>query len=564
MTEGQAVATTAPRARLPRLPGARGLALLVGIAASVAVGVGVVLWMQKPDFQLLYGNLTDRDAASVIQGLEGAGIPYRVSGNAVLVPADRVHDARLKLASQGLPQGTAVGLEMIQEDKGFGTSQLMENARYQHALETELARTISTLQPVQSARVHLALPRATALLRNRTPASASVLVNLYPGRRLEAPQVAAITHLVASSIPELDPSHVTLLDQTGQLLTSPHSGDGIDRAGEQFDVVGRMEDSYSRRIVALLEPLVGPGKVRAEVTAAVDFTESEQVSETYGTEKAAVRSEQTSEETKRGGLEAQGVPGALSNQPPEDAPRTTAGAPPKAGATPAKAPTPPTAQSAASTQSLAESEPTSTSRHETRNYELDRTLSRKRPALATLRRLSVAVLVDSTPSPAAAAEGADKAAEKATAAAPVDTERMTKLVKEAVGFDETRGDTVSVVTAAFQSAPVAEGTEGVPVWRNPALFQGLKQVFGVLLVALIVFTVLRPVARRVVEPDAFSSAPALPGLAGRDALPGSTVGVSGLMNGMPPEQQLAAARNLVGQDPRRVAQTMRRWLESDG
>lgn len=562
MAEAQAAVAARPRVDVRRIPGVRSLGLLVGIAASVAVGVGVVLWMQRPDYQLLYANLAERDAGSVVQGLEGAGIPYRLSGDTVLVPADKIHEARLKLAAQGLPQSASMGLEMMQEEKGFGSSQFMENARYQHALETELARTIATLQPVQAARVHLAMSRPSALLRNRSPASASVLVNLYPGRQLEPEQVAAITHLVASSIPDLDASRVTLIDQTGQLLSAPGADDAVGRMGTQFDIVRRMEDAYQRRIVSLLEPLAGPGKVRAEVNAAMDFTEAEEVSETFGTDKTALRSEQTAEDMKRGGADALGIPGSLSNQPPEDVPQTPV--PPPAAAAQQRnqgnAAGAPAAAAAAETTAAGNGETLSTSRRATRNYEIDRQLSRKKPSVGVLRRLSVAVLVDS--SPAAGADGGD--AKQAAAPAAADVDRMTKLVKEAIGYDEQRGDTVSVITAAFH--PEAEGAipAGPPIWRSPALLGLLKQVFGVALVALIIFTVLRPVASRISEPGLLGGPALGTELLGGQGGAGSVPGAPPLLQGMTHEQQIAAARNLVGQDPRRVAQTMRRWLENDG
>lgn len=550
MAEGQVVAATRPRFDPRRLPGLRGVALLAGVAASVAVGVGVILWMQKPDFQLLYGNLTDRDAGSVVQGLEGAGIPYRISGGTVLVPADKIHEARLKLAAQGLPQGTAAGIEIIEDQKGFGSSQFMETARYHHALEIELARTIATVQSVQSARVHLAMSRQSALLRNRSTASASVLVNLFPGRQLESQQVSAITHLVASSVPDLEAARITVIDQTGRLLSSPSDNDELGRSGAQFEYVNRMEETYARRIVALLEPLVGQGKVRAEVNAAVDFTEAEEVSESYGTERSALRSEQTSEDIKRGGMEAQGIPGALTNQPPEDVPQTPPGAQTK-----------PAAQAeAASDQAPAAAEPISTSRRATRNYEIDRMLSRKRPAPGNLRKLSVAVLVDAGP----AASPADAGSAAAAAPAAADIERMTGLVKQAIGFDEQRGDTVSVISAAFQVDEPGEELSGTPVWQSPVLLTLLKQAFGVLLVALVVFTVLRPVARRLSEPGAFAAGPAGADLLGRQGVAGFPGGGAPMLQGMNHEQQIAAARNLVGQDPRRVAQTMKRWLDHDG
>ena len=542
MAETPALATAVPRLDPRRLPGAHGIALLVGIAASVAVGVGVVLWTQRPDFQLLYGSLSDRDQGAIVQGLEGAGIPYRISGDAVMVPADKVDEARLKLASQGLPQSASMGLEMVQEDKGFGTSQFMENARYQHALETELARTIATLQPVRSARVHLAMSRPSALLRNRTPGSASVLVNLYPGRHLDQEQISAITHMVASSIPDLEASRVTLIDQSGKLLSAPGNGNALDRTDAQFDAVRRVEEAYQQRIVGLLEPLTGPGRVRAEVSASMDFTEAEEVSESYGADKTALRSEQTAEEVRRSGADALGIPGALSNQPPVDAASATVAQATAPAAAAASAP----ANQAGPDVTTSATEPTSESRRATRNYEIDRTLSRKRPGIGTLSRLSVAVLVDSKPA------GQDAAAPTAE-----DIERMTTLVKQAIGYNEQRGDSVSVITAAFQ-IPAGEGTTGgVPVWRNPALFGVLKQLLGVALVALIVFTVLRPVARRLALPP-----PPVADLVG--GRPGALAGSAPLLQGMNPEQQIAAARNLVGQDPRRVAQTMRRWLDGDG
>ena len=543
MAETPALAAAAQRLDPRRLPGAHGIALLVGIAASIALGVGVVLWTQRPDFQLLYGSLSDRDQGAIVQGLEGAGIPYRISGDAVMVPADKVDEARLKLASQGLPQSASMGLEMVQEDKGFGTSQFMENARYQHALETELSRTIATLQPVRSARVHLAMSRPSALLRNRTPGSASVLVNLYPGRHLDQEQISAITHMVASSIPDLDATRVTLIDQSGKLLSAPGNDNALDRTDAQFDAVRRLEEAYQQRIVGLLEPLTGPGRVRAEVNASMDFTEAEEVSESYGADKTALRSEQTAEEVRRSGADALGIPGALSNQPPVDAASATVAQATAPAA--AAAPAGPSGQPGADVAAPA-TEPTSLSRRATRNYEIDRTLSRKRPGVGTLSRLSVAVLVDSKPA------GQDAAAPSAE-----DIARMTTLVKQAIGYDEQRGDSVSVITAAFQT-PAGEGTTGgVPVWRNPALFGILKQLLGVALVALIVFTVLRPVARRLALPP-----PPVADLVG--GRPGVLAGSAPLLQGMNPEQQIAAARNLVGQDPRRVAQTMRRWLDGDG
>src|SRR5579862_6289237 len=235
----------------------RQLMLLLGIAAAVAAGVVVVLWWRGPNWSLLYGNLSDSDAGSVVQALQGAGIEHKIEdGGAIMVPAERVHDARLQLASQGLPQGKTAGLDMISKDPGFGVSQFMESARYQYALENELARTISSLQAVEAARVHLAIPQQSAFVHDHRPASASVLLQLRAGHRLEPEQVSAIVHLVASSIPELDSDQVTVVDQQGRLLSSPKSGDAAI-AAEQFEAAHRVEDTYIQHIEELIAPLVG-------------------------------------------------------------------------------------------------------------------------------------------------------------------------------------------------------------------------------------------------------------------------------------------------------------------
>jgi flagellar M-ring protein FliF len=362
-------------------PSLRPLMLLVGVAAAVAVGVGVVLWSKEPTYGLLYGNLADQDAAQITQALASSSIPYKldsVSG-AIMVPSDRVHDARLKLAGQGLPEGDG-GFAVMSKDPGFGVSQFMEGARYQHALETELARTISNLQPVAASRVHLALPRQSAFVRDRRPPSASVFLQLKPGRRLESEQVTAIINLVASSIPELESTQVTLIDQQGRLLSSPDSHDEFSARGKQMEIARNLEERYTRRIEQLLSPLVGPGRVRAQVVADVEMSTTEEAREQYKPESQVVRSEQTAEEASRNGMGPQGVPGALTNQPPTAGvalpPGVQAGDPPaQAQGTAAAAP------------------PDNTSKQATRNYEIDRTVAYTRKPAGRMRRLSVAVLL---------------------------------------------------------------------------------------------------------------------------------------------------------------------------
>src|SRR5687768_2020327 len=351
-------------------PGLKPLVMLIGIAAAVAAGVGIVLWSKEPTYSLLYGNLGQQDAAQMAQALDTNGIPYKLEGSGTItVPADRVHDARLKLAGQGLPEGDG-GFAVMSKDPGFGVSQFMEGARYQHALETELARTITNLQAVEGARVHLALPRQSAFVRDRRKPSASVFLQMKPGRRLESEQVTAIVNLVASSIPELEAQQVTVVDQQGRLLSSPNSNSEVAEREKQMEIARELEERYTQRVEQLLSPLIGSGRVRAQVVADVEMSTTEEAREQYRPESQIIRSEQTAEETSRNGASgSQGVPGALTNQPPT--PGTAL--PPGSSAAPA------TAQAAADPANPnagpTAMPPDNTSKQATRNYEIDRTVA---------------------------------------------------------------------------------------------------------------------------------------------------------------------------------------------
>src|SRR5688572_20350760 len=310
------VVTTLPP--YPRIAASmKPLLVLVGIAAAVAAGVSVVLWSRGPSYSLLFANIAMEDQAQIAQALDAANIPYRLdaASNAIHVPSERVSEARLKLAGQGLPEGDG-GFTVMSKDPGLGLSQFMESARYQHALETELARTIASLRPVEGARVHLAVPRQSAFVRDRRPSRASVFVQLRPGRRLEQQQVQAIVNLVASSIPELDASQVTVVDQQGRLLSAPQGTGDFALREQHFDIVHRLEEEYTRRIESLLTPLVGPGRVRAQVVAQVETAVTEEAREQYRPNSQIVRSESLAEQTSRDGSGPMGVPGALTNQPP--------------------------------------------------------------------------------------------------------------------------------------------------------------------------------------------------------------------------------------------------------
>ncbi|MFO1401160.1 MAG: flagellar basal-body MS-ring/collar protein FliF [Steroidobacteraceae bacterium] len=531
----------------------RPLLLLLGVAAAVAVGVAVMLWWQGPNWSLLYGNLSARDTSEVVQALQTAGIQYKLneSTGAVMVPAEKVHDARLQLASQGLPESSSSGLDLVSKDSSFGVSQFMENARYQYALETELGRTIAALRGVEAARVHLALPQQSAFVRDRRPASASVLVQLRQGSRLESEQVSSIVHLVASSIPELDAGHVTVVDQQGRLLSSPDAN-GKSIATEQFEAAQRLEESYDQRIEQMLAPLVGADRVRAQTTVELDAGASEEAREQYRPESGIVRSEQTSESvTRNTAAQAGGVPGALTNQPPQGGVAVPASAP--AGAAPG---TPAAATAAAA---AAASQPENSSKQETRNFEIDRTLSYSHQPGGRIKRVTVAVLLDNVK-----VTGADgKETTQPLAAAQL--EDITKLVKSAVGYDEARGDSVSVVNAAFRDESTTLTPEAVPLWQRPWVMYAVRLALGAIVLLVLALGVLRPLLRNLTTAAAAAagggaaplSIEAVAGEAGQAgaapaaAIPGQPLAF---------EQQIVQARNLVAQDPKRVAQVVKTWV----
>jgi flagellar M-ring protein FliF len=527
---------------MSRLPLLRQLGFMIGLAAAVAIGVAVVLWSQQPTFTLLYSNLSEKDAANVIDALDKSKIPYQLGGQgAVLIPADKVHDTRIKLAAQGLPRGNAVGFESLSENGGFGVSQFMENARYQRSLEVELSRSISTLANVESARVHLAIPKRSVFLRDRQKPSASVLVNLYGGRRLEEEQVAAITHLVSSSIPELDPAQVTIVDQRGHLLTEKNNGGDMALTAAQFDYTQKIERTYAQRVEELLAPIVGKESVRAQVATEIDFTVAEKTEETFNPDTPVVRSEQLVQERVTNGSDG-GIPGALSNQPPG------------AAQAPEKAAAPANAANASAEAAV------NSKQRSVKNYELDRTISHTRLGTGVLKRLSVAVVIDDK-----IAAGPNGATIR-TRYSPEDIERFSALVKEAVGFNEKRGDSVSVINAAFSTPAAAEPLPAVPLWQRPDFWDKVKQGFGWALAALLVFGVLRVMGQ--IGKTLRESRPAL-----QSAGAGGEMREDQLMLSQqaaplkiqaPQNATLDSARDFAKQDPKLVAQVVKGWVASDG
>lgn len=547
-------------------PAFKPLVLLIGIAAAVAAGVGIVLWSKEPTYSLLYGNLGQQDAAQIAQALDTNGIPYKLEGSGTItVPADRVHDARLKMAGQGLPEGDG-GFSVMSKDPGFGVSQFMEGARYQHALETELARTITNLQAVEGARVHLALPRQSAFVRDRRKPSASVFLQMKPGRRLESEQVTAIVNLVASSIPELESQQVTVVDQQGRLLSSPEgTNTEVAEREKQMEIARELEDRYTQRVQQLLAPLVGSDRIRAQVVADVEMSTTEEAREQYRPESQVVRSEQLAEETSRNGSGPQGVPGALTNQPPQ--PGTAL--PPGANATPAAAANGATANA---NGAAGVAPPDNTSKQQTRNYEIDRTVAYTKLPAGRLKRLTVAVLVDNL-----RATGEDGKVSE-TALTPEQIENMTRLVKDAIGFNEQRGDSVSVVNQSFRGETKPEDIvpDEIPLWEQPLMRDVAKLLVGLIALLVLVFSVLRPMLRSLLGvPAKEKKGKDKDGKQGQiqQVTPMPMAAVAGPAAALAADGaaaapldydgQIAAARALVSQDPARVAQLVKTWVGDD-
>lgn len=539
-----------------RTPVARQMLLLAGIAAAVALGVAIVLWSRGPNFGLLYAGLAPKDAADIVQVLQTANEPYKLgsNGTSVFVPAGDVDSLRLRLASQGLPKGNASSRDADSADSAFGMSDTAEANRNRQLLEQDLQRTIASLQSIESARVHLALPRPSAFIRDDQQASASVLVTLYQGRKLSPSQVAAIVHLVAASVPNLDPSRVSVVDQQGQLLTdADDSADGqID--SERMRMTALVENTYAQRVESILTPLVGAGHVRAQVHVDLDFKDIRQASEVYGKDKQALRSEQVSSQTRTDGAGAGGVPGALSNQPPATTQQPTA-ANPNAAATVARAGSSAT--------------PTESSQNATRNYEVDRTISYTNDPAGDLTRLTVAVIVDNKE-----VKGKDGKIESVPLG-KAELAHLTELARSAVGYDAKRGDVVSVVNEPFQHAPAPGDAPTTPFWQRPGVMDLIKQGLGVLAALLLAFGLLRPMLRGLLRADksAADGARPLPGPQQRSGIHETVAGEVEVSGGkaLPAaggplnyEQKIGAARRVASENPRQVAQIVKNWVAADG
>ena len=556
----------------------RQVGLMVGLAASVAIGFAVVLWSQQPDYRPLYGSLSGMDSKQIMETLAAADIAYTVEPNsgALLVKADDVARARMKLAAAGVaPSDSNIGFEILDKDQGLGTSQFMEATRYRRGLEGELARTISSLNNVKAARVHLAIPKSSVFVRDERKPSASVLVELFAGRSLEPGQVLAIVNLVATSVPELSKSQITVVDQKGNLLSDMAENSALTQAGKQFDYSRRMESMLTQRVHNILQPVLGNDRYKAEVSADVDFSAVESTSEQFNPDQPALRSEQSTSEQRTASNGPQGVPGALSNQPPApaSAPQTTGGAAATAGAIQPGQPlldaNGQQIMDPATGQPMLAPYPADKRNQSTKNFELDRSISHTKQQQGRINRLSVSVVVDDQ----VKVNAADGAVTRAPWTAD-ELARFTRLVQDAVGFDASRGDSVSVINMPF-SAERGEVIADPAFYTQPWFWDIVKQVLGVLFILVLVFGVLRPVLNNITGGGKKQLALAggdveLGGMGGLDGeLANDRVSLGGPQSILLPspsegyDAQLNAIKSLVAEDPGRVAQVVKEWINAD-
>ncbi|MBM6551242.1 flagellar basal-body MS-ring/collar protein FliF [Marinomonas ostreistagni] len=533
-----------------RLTVIRQLALMVGLAASIAIALAAVLWSSGPDYKPVLSSITDYNADQIVEILNVNNIPFKLDDNtgALLVESEYYHQARLKLAGSGIVSDNIVGLEIMDQEQSLGTSQFVETTRYRRGLEGELSRTITSLQSVKSARVHLAIPKESVFVRDTRKPSASVFLELYPGRRLDRSQVDAIVNLVASSISQLSDQDVTVVDQRGTLLTEKDIDSELSVAGKQFEYTRRVEDVLLRRVNNILSPVVGNGRFKAEVSADIDFTAVEQTDEQYNPDLLALRSEQTFREESASNAN-QGVPGALTNQPPG-----AVTIPEAADENGANIGAPGSGQNG-----------TGRSREETtRNFELDRSISYTRRQQGTVRRLSVAVVVDDIVSIDQETSGIVR-----TPWSDEELSRLTLLVRDAVGYDPSRGDSVSVINSPFATPEPPEEPEETPFYKQSWFLDLLQPTLVGMFVLLLLMMVVRPILKTLSEQNKIAVAEDTEAAIFADEtdeisddqvslVSAEDVSVPGSPEKV--ERQLNAIRGLIAEEPERVAQVIKQWV----
>lgn len=521
------------------------MGVVVGVAALFALIAGAWMWGQTPDYRVLYSNLSDRDGGAIIESLQQMNVPYKFAegGGALLVASNQVHEARLKLASQGLPKGGNVGFELMENQK-FGTTQFAEQVNYQRALEGELARSVESIGAVAAARVHLAIPKPSVFVKEQQKPSASVVLSMQGGRLLDSAQVSAIIHLISSSVPEMSAKSVTVVDQNGTLLSASHDGntnEGLD--ANQLKYVQQIEQSYIKRIETLLTPMLGANNMRAQVSADIDFSRTEQTSESYkpnqNSADSTIRSKQSSEAMNGSGLDASGVPGALTNQPP----------------VPATAPI--VADTGTQTEGATANSGniSNLQKESTVNYEVDRTIRHTVLPVGSIKRLSVAVVVNGNRK---VSDARGKTSTKTLTDA--EKEQIDNLVRDAVGFDQARGDSLNVQVAAFTESK--EMIEETPLWKQPDTIELAKELLKYALIAavmlFVIFRVIKPALDTLLTLK--SNTGGFTAAQESEEISEATYAPSNPSY----EQSLQTARQIAQQEPMIVASVIKEWVGGNG
>ncbi|MDD2883476.1 MAG: flagellar basal-body MS-ring/collar protein FliF [Dechloromonas sp.] len=559
-----------------RLSAQQKMAFAVALAAIIAVIVGTFLWSQQPDWKVLFSNLGEKDGGSIIASLEQQNIPHRMSDNGgIMVPGNRVHEIRLKLASQGLPRGGMVGFELMENQK-FGISQFAEQVNYQRGLEGELARTIMSVGTVQSARVHLAIPKPSVFIREEQKPSASVLLNLYPGRNLDAGQIAGITHLISSSVPQLQSANVTIIDQNGNMLSqlkNKLTEAGLDPT--QLKYVREVEGNIVNRIADILRPVLGGENYKVQVAADIDFSQSEQTAETYRPnttpENSVIRSQQSTETASISQQVAGGVPGALTNQPP--VPATAPLTNPATGTTTAangRNANPNIGQLDAAGISAplnAAGQPINSSKNSTVNYEVDKTIRHTKQGMGNIRRLTAAIVVNHR-------KDVDKNGKETTKPlSDAEMAQINDLVREAMGFSKDRGDSISVANAPFTESEKIDLS--LPLWKDPENIAFAKDIFKYLLIAGIIaflyLKIIQPSLKTMFPPPAppedENTPEGVAGAAGHvriDAETGEEIDDSAEVHIDHYAVKVQKARDIAQADPKAVANIIKNWIDPNG
>lgn len=536
---------------ISRLTVFRQVILMVGLAASVALGLWVVLWLQEPSYQPLMQDIAAQDMEEVTSILNLNDVKYKIEPRTgmLLVAADQVHQAKMKLAAAGISGEANAGYELLDKEQALGTSQFMENTRYMRGLEGELSRTITSFRNIRKARVHLAIPKRSVFVRDNRKPSASVLIETSNANPVSREQVDAIVNLVAGSVPEMNREDVTVVDQKGNLLSRNNESEVDQQISREFEYSRKIEGVLNNRIASILDPIIGEGRFRSEVSADVDFTAIEEAEEFFNPDAQVVRSEQTLDEQRQMAAEG-GVPGALSNQPPA------------AGTAPEEA--------GGAAGSEAGGKPTNLRKQTTRNFEVDRSISYTKHQQGRLKRLTVAVAIDDirTIDPATGEIKFQPWSE-------TELERLTLLVRNAVGYSATRGDSVNVINTPF-APQIVEPFEEPALWENGWFWDAIWKALAFIAALVVIFAVIRPTFKNLAASGAQAKEFALAGDSdGLDQLNrmggegGQRVTLSAADEFLLPgasegyDRQVNALKGLVAEDPARVAQVIRQWINED-